>query len=122
MGDGITTAQENFKGTLPLRGEPPDRSRGKTVPVESGTSNAFGLFDMHGNVREWCLDVFVRAYYWRDEASAANPACAWGSNDRAVRGGSWQSRAVECRAAGRTGEWAPHNSEEIGFRPVFQLR
>ncbi len=79
-------------------------------------ANAWGLFDVHGNVREWCQDT------WHDSYDAA-PAdgSAWedsGSVSRVVRGGGWIFRASSCRSACRNGYDPGWRSDSIGFRPA----
>jgi formylglycine-generating enzyme required for sulfatase activity len=76
--------------------------------------NAWGLYDMHGNVTEWCLDTFANY----DAAPATNPVVTGGAF-RVVRGGSWLTNSVNCRSAYRS-SIAPSNiSPTIGFRVVL---
>ena len=87
-----------------------------TVPVGSlGVANGFGLFDMHGNVWEWCRDSWHRDYQ-----GAPIDGSAWRSDERTrvLRGGSWYSPAKLCRAASRAlgRETNSVRSREIGFR------
>jgi formylglycine-generating enzyme required for sulfatase activity len=72
------------------------------VPVGSFLPNAFGLYDMQGNVSEWVEDC------WNDEYTTAAPTdgSAWVKGDckgHVVRGGSWEDSATELRSAARTG-------------------
>jgi formylglycine-generating enzyme required for sulfatase activity len=91
-----------------------------TTPVGSlGVANAFGLFDMHGNVWEWCRDYWHASYQdapidgsaWRRDADKGT---------RVLRGGSWSAQARSCRAAARRFGGHPGvQSREIGFRVVM---
>lgn len=80
-------------------------------------TNAFGLYDMHGNVFEWCLDVFQDGY-----EGAPTDGSAWltGGNDsqRMLRGGVWNFCAWQCRSAHRNRDEAESRNGNIGFRVV----
>jgi len=96
-----------------------DNSRSMTHPVGQKKSNAFGLHDMHGNVWEWCEDVYDSEFYSKLEASGTDPLCISGSKFRVVRGGGWSAVAEFCHSAFR-GKGPPgYRSKEIGFRPVY---
>jgi formylglycine-generating enzyme required for sulfatase activity len=88
-----------------------------TVPVGSlGVANAFGLFDMHGNVWEWCHDRWNGNY---DGAPADGSAWTTGDDERTrvLRGGAWASSAGFCRSAARSFAGEPTvRSGKIGFR------
>ena len=93
-------------------------SGGKLHPVGGKEPNALGLYDMHGNVFEWCEDHFHINY---DEATA--DANAWVGKkienaNRVLRGGSWGIAAVHCRAAARVGDRPGGRSISDGFRLV----
>ncbi|WP_244142145.1 bifunctional serine/threonine-protein kinase/formylglycine-generating enzyme family protein [aff. Roholtiella sp. LEGE 12411] len=88
---------------------------GQTSLVGSFPANAFGLYDMHGNVWEWCAD------HWHDNYDGApSDSSVWLSNDesqsRLVRGGSWKSSLRLCRSAYRS--WNPQDGRGnlLGFR------
>jgi len=89
-------------------------SRGKTHPVGTKQANAWGLYDMHGNVYEWCLDDWHGSY---DGALADGSRWGEGSGSlRVIRGGGWNRSASNCRSTLRY-YWAPDNSRDcLGFR------
>jgi formylglycine-generating enzyme required for sulfatase activity len=85
----------------------------KTTPVGKFPPNDFGLYDMHGNVWEWCEDTWNESY-----VGAPTDGSAWvnESDKRILRGGSWDNYARSCRSALRF-KWAAGNSNYyIGFR------
>ena len=91
-------------------------SDGAPQPVGGKQPNSWGLFDMHGNVAEWCLD-FLGTY---PGGSVTNPAGVIGGSTLAIRGGSWRGPAECCRSAWRH---SMRDSGEIGlmesgFRPA----
>ncbi|MBI4602363.1 MAG: SUMF1/EgtB/PvdO family nonheme iron enzyme [Planctomycetes bacterium] len=83
-----------------------------TKPVGQKTPNAWGLYDMHGNVYEWCQDRLVT--YPEGEVSDPQGTCG---SDRVWRSGSWREYLRNCRAASRTG--SAQGSNETGFRVVL---
>jgi len=91
-----------------------------------GRPNDFGLHHMHGNVKEWCLDVYDVDFYERDEATVIDPVARaehLGPSDRGItrttRGGGRRNLMEGCRSANREGQ---EMKFEAGFRPVFNLR
>jgi eukaryotic-like serine/threonine-protein kinase len=91
-----------------------DNSENRTHGVGEKRRNGFGLFDMHGNVKEWCWDRAGRDYYER--SPAADPLGADRAAIRAIRGGDWWSEPGDCRSAYRDGV-APRNRDVfVGFR------
>ncbi|MFB8798852.1 MAG: bifunctional serine/threonine-protein kinase/formylglycine-generating enzyme family protein [Microcoleus sp.] len=114
FGDTITPDLVNYDGNYPYGAAPKGLYRQQTTDVGSFPPNSFGLYDMHGNVWEWCSDK------WHDNYSGApTDGSSWetgGSEYRVLRGGSWANHAVHCRSAGRTWASAGDRSSDIGFR------
>ncbi len=93
-------------------------SSDRSQPVASKTPNAFGLFDMSGNVFEWVWDL--HGPYSADPAK--DPTGPPQGTHRVGRGGGWFSLATECRAARRSAEEPNTRSPDFGFRPVRTSR
>ena len=112
FGSTITTDQANYDGNYPYGGGPKGVYRQKTVAVGSFPANAWGLHDMHGNVWEWCQDLYG-AYA---AGSVTDPTGAGSGTERVLRGGSWSSGATYCRCAYRSGSRPAYRFDDIGFR------
>ncbi len=91
-----------------------------TSPVGSFESNGFGLFDMHGNVWEWCQDVYdAKAYQGRSGVSR-DPLSSLEGSSRVYRGGCWGGTPVLCRSAYRDGYSPGIRNYNLGFRVSLQ--
>ncbi len=90
--------------------------RGKTLPVNSFTPNALGLYNMSGNVWEWCWNWFDSGYY--NASPAVNPKGPASGADRVLRGGSWDASAIDCRVASRHYSAPNRSINYYGFRMV----
>jgi len=90
-------------------------SSGKgTQEVGQKRANGYGLYDMSGNVWEWCQDYWDRDYY--DKSPSNNPVNFVSSSIRVKRGGRWNSNAVHCRVAYRNSYSPTNRSHYLGFR------
>ena len=113
-GNNLTTSQANYDGNYPYNNNAKGEYRQKTMPVGSFAANAYRLFDMHGNVWEWCSD------WYGDYSTSAqtNPKGASSGSYRVYRGGSWLNDALDCRSADRCGTAPDIRDNFIGFRLV----
>lgn len=113
-----TTGAYNVDGvTLEQLGWYDQNAGGTTHPVGEKLPNAWGLYDMHGNVREWCLDSYGR-YSTCDVTDPAGP------NELSVciiRGGGWTDDAWYCRSARRDSRHPSHRLDFLGFRPLRMI-
>lgn len=102
VSDVLDARDANFKDTNLLR----------TRAVGGGTANAFGLYDMHGNVHEWCSD-------WKgkyDDPQQSDPEGPQSGSGQVMRGGGWNDSAKDCRSAYRSSLDASVRHDGVGFR------
>jgi uncharacterized protein (TIGR02996 family) len=100
FGETISAEQANYRGSHE------GRRREGTTPAGNFPPNAFGLFDMHGNVWEWCEDIYETDYQPQ------------GGLGRVIRGGCWSVTAGDCRSARHSGQFERSRADHVGFRVV----
>jgi formylglycine-generating enzyme required for sulfatase activity len=114
-GTCIATDQANFNGKRTMPACPAGGYRDKTLPTRSFAPNPWGLYDMHGNVWEWCQDTYRGKY---PKENVTDPLGPSSGIIKVLRGGSWYSRQHLVRAACRRKDVADYRSHAIGFRLV----
>ena len=122
FGETITPEIVNYNGDYPYGLAAKGEFRQKTIPVGSlGVANAFGLYDLHGNVWEWCEDVWHKDY---NDAPKDGSAWATGGDQNywVLRGGSWDFYGWICRAAYRGNNGPGDRYNSYGFRVVVSAR
>jgi formylglycine-generating enzyme required for sulfatase activity len=121
FGETITGKLANYDASNTYADEPKGEYRKETTPVGQFPPNAFGLYDMHGNVWEWCADT------WHDNYDGApRDGSVWtknGNDNRSpLRGGSWCNNPNFCRSAFRNNYVRRVDSDFYGFRVVCGAR
>jgi len=113
FGENITPEQVNHDGNHPYAGGEKGLYRGRTVPVKSLPPNPWGLFEMHGNVWEWCADWYAGEY---PKQAITNPLGPDQGTSRVLRGGSWNDFGWHTRSAFRLRHVPVRNYGYFGFR------
>jgi formylglycine-generating enzyme required for sulfatase activity len=112
FGENITTDQVNYKGNRPYADGKKGKDREETVDVKFLPCNDWGLYQMHGNVWEWCSDW----YGDYPKEPTINPGGLTDGVNRVCRGGSWFSSGRFARSAYRGGDEPSLRSSNLGFR------
>jgi formylglycine-generating enzyme required for sulfatase activity len=120
-GENLSTDQANYYGNYPYNNNEKGEYRKNTVAVDSFAPNAWGLYNMHGNVYEWCGDRYGVNYYeeCKTKGIVENPGGPETGSRRVLRGGYWSSDARYCRSAGRGNDAPGLRSSGAGFRLAF---
>jgi formylglycine-generating enzyme required for sulfatase activity/serine/threonine protein kinase len=120
-GDSLDATQANFEGRYPYGKGEKGEYRQKPIPVGSFQPNAFGLYDMHGNLFEWCQDYFDADFYKKANGVANDPVNEQVKTIRVLRGGSWFNHGRHCRCADRFRYEPGHRDVSFGFRVVLAI-
>jgi formylglycine-generating enzyme required for sulfatase activity len=124
FGDILNPAMANYNPGQVKGGKPSASFRGKTLPVKTLPPNPWGLYDMHGNVAEWCLDFDYD--YPHDHSVTVDPrglgihVPTANLKLRAVRGGSWAATPELCRSGYRWHLSTDSKGPDVGFRVVLE--
>ncbi len=116
-GDTLSTDQANYNGNFTYGDGKKGVYREKTMPVGSFPPNPWGLYDMHGNVWQWCEDLYQDPY---PKTDVVDPIGKTGEN-RVIRGGSWIDNPLECRCAYRGASRPILRHALVGFRVCFSM-
>jgi formylglycine-generating enzyme required for sulfatase activity len=91
-----------------------------THPVGTTLPNALGIYDMSGNVWEWCEDIYISDAYDKSQPHVVTEEDK--ETDRVIRGGSWQYPPRNCRCTFRRGKQTSLTGNDIGFRLVMESK
>jgi formylglycine-generating enzyme required for sulfatase activity len=116
-GNSLSSTQANYNGSYPYGGASEGPYLERTSEVGAYEPNGFGLFDMHGNVWEWCSDWYDTDYY--KTSPRRDPAGPAEGTSRVLRGGSWDCFGQRCRSAWRNGTEPTNRYAYLGFRVVL---
>ena len=120
-GGNLTTEQASFNGSYSYNENQRCKYTEKTIAVDSFAPNAWGLYNMHGNVSEWCSDWYDENYYAACKAKGVveNPTGPASGECRVMRGGLRYGYAKSCRSAYRCSSTSDFRAYGVGLRLVF---
>ena len=119
FGQTLNSDQANFDGTYPYKNSKKGIFRNTSTKIGTFQANAFGLYDMHGNVSEWCLDGYNNGFYYL--SPAVDPVNVSKATGRVIRGGCWSAIGKGIRSAYRSTYKPNLKLDVIGFRLVAVL-
>ncbi len=119
LGNALSSTQANFNGNHPFGDAEKGPFLNRTTTVGSYEPNALGLYDMHGNLSEWCMDKFDRDYY--RVSPLEDPRGPRQGTSRVIRGGDWYSDGRDCRSAFRYADIPEGRFYALGMRVVCEL-
>ena len=118
-GNDLGSSMANFDGDFPFGTGRKGVERGTTIAVGQFRPNAWGLYDMHGNVYEWCQDWYGEEYL---SGNGTDPEGPGQGSPRVGRGGSWNINAGRCRSANRCWSSPDYRFSCLGFRLLRVVR
>ena len=121
FGNSLSSTQANFNGNYPYGNAPEGPVFGRTIKVGSYRPNAWGLYDMHGNVWEWVEDIYQDSYTGLQTDGSANTSRG-DSSRRVLRGGAWDRHGSFSRSAFRGKPNPTFRSNYYGFRVVARAK
>lgn len=120
FGDTLSSKQANFDGNYPYGKAKKGPYLKRTCKFGSFMPNAFGLYDMHGNVWEWCADCYAEDYFGK--SPRVDPAGLSEGSDRVIRGGCWYNYASYCRSAIRFHFAPSRRNYYVGCRVIVESK
>lgn|GEM_PF-1215553 len=117
--DSLSDAKANFNGRVSMFTKNA-ASREKTMPAGSFAQNPFGIFDLHGNVAEWCQDSYSPNFYKQLNDGHMAGVNLEKTSQKVIRGGSWFTPDISARCANRGSESSDTKTDTLGFRLMME--